>query len=52
MNDRTYDIRLVEKTLKIDKMFEGFLKDKLGKRGQKEAPRKTPVLPEVQGGSY
>ena len=37
MNDRNYDIRLVEKTLKIDKMFEDFLKNKLGKREEANA---------------
>ena len=36
MNDRDYDIRLVEKTMKIDKMFEDFLKDKLGERNATE----------------
>jgi len=36
MNDRDYDIRLVEKTMKIDKLFEDFLKDKLGERNATE----------------
>jgi len=34
MNDRNFDIKLVEKTLKIDKMFEDFLEEKLGNRGE------------------
>jgi hypothetical protein len=43
MNDRNYDIRLVEKTMKIDKMFEDFLKDKLGDRGQQNAKILQPA---------
>ena len=52
MNDRNYDIRLVEKTLKIDKRFEDFLKEKLGKRGEQEVPQEMPVEQEVVDGDY
>ena len=51
MNDRNYDIRLVEKTLKIDKMFEDFLKNKLGKRGEQKVPQGIPVEREVVNGT-
>ena len=47
MNDREYDIKVLETQVKIDRMFEDFLKEKQGNRIPEE-----PVEQEVEYGNF